>query len=111
VSASASGPDLLRAELAEGTAHGEVYLRRLRRAQLALSVMALVAFGGLVGVLPLVLLMAPGLQRVTVAGVPLPVVLVVLVPYPLFFAIGWLQERRAAALEATFRRLVERGRE
>ena len=41
-----------REELAEATVHGQVYLRRLRRAQLSLSVMALVAFGALFGALP-----------------------------------------------------------
>ena len=50
-------------ELADATAHGGVYLRRLVRAQLALSLVALVAFGGLLGSLPLVLLLVGRLQR------------------------------------------------
>ena len=48
-----------RDELADATAHGQVYLRRLRRAQLALSLLALVAFGALFGVLPLALYLLP----------------------------------------------------
>lgn len=97
-----------RDELAEATAHGDVYIRRLRRAQLAVSLLALTAFGGLVGALPLVLFLVPGLQDVLVLGVPLPIVLVVVPPFPLFVAIGWLHQHRADALDAAFRDLVER---
>jgi hypothetical protein len=101
----------LRDELAEGTAHGDVYVRRLRRAQMGISLLALVAFGGLIGALPLVLYLLPSLQDIEVVGVPLPIVLVVLPPFPLFVAIGWLHQRRADALDAAFRDLIERGRE
>ncbi len=78
-----------REELAETTAHSLLYLARLRNAQLFLSVLALIAFGGLVGALPLVLFILPQLQRVDVLGVPLPLLLI-LTPFPLFVAIGWL---------------------
>jgi hypothetical protein len=93
-------------ELTETTAHGDVYLRRLRRAQLALSLASLVAFGGLVGALPLLLYLLPGLNRIDVLGVPLAIWLVVVPPFPLFVAIGWLQQRRADGLDAAFRELV-----
>jgi hypothetical protein len=96
---------LARDELAEATAHGRVYLRHLRRAQLTLSLLALVAFGGLVGALPLVLFIAPSLQHIEVLGVRLPI-LVMLTPFPLFLAIGGLHQRRADALDAAFRDLV-----
>lgn len=97
----------LREELARGTAHGDVYLRRLRRAQLASALLALVAFGGSVGALPLVLYLLPGLADIDVAGVPLPILLVVLGPAPVYVAIGWLHQRRADALDAAFSDLVE----
>jgi hypothetical protein len=96
-----------RDELAEATAHGGLYLRRLIRAQLGLSVVALVAFGGIVGALPLALLLLPGLEDVHVLGVPLPIVIVAWPPFPLFIAIAVLYARRAAALEDSFRDLVE----
>jgi hypothetical protein len=83
-----------------------LYLARLRQAQLSLSLLALVAFGGLVGALPLVLVIFPQLQAVRVLDVPLPLVLVVLMPFPLFVAIGWLYERRADDLEESFRDLL-----
>jgi hypothetical protein len=42
-----------------------------------------------------------------VLGVPLPVLLIVLPPFPVFVAFGWLYARRAQALEQAFRELVE----
>ena len=96
-----------RDELAEATPHGLLYLRRLIRRQLGLSLLALVAFGGFLGSLPLALYLLPGLQDVDVLGVPLPVLIVVLPPFPIFVAFGWLYARRAGALEEAFRELVE----
>ena len=40
-------------------------------------------------------------------GVPLPIWLVVVPPFPLFFAIGLLEQRRADGLDEAFRELVE----
>ena len=96
-----------RDELAEATEHGGLYLRRLLRAQLGLSVLALLAFGGLVGGLPLALYLLPGLQHVTLLGIPLPIVAVLWPPFPLFVAIALIYTRRAEALEDAFRELVE----
>ena len=96
-----------RDELADATEHGGLYLRRLVRAQLSLSMLALVAFGGLVGALPLALYLLPGLQHVTLLGVPVTLLAVVWPPFPLFVAIAWLYMRRAEALEEAFRDLVE----
>ena len=96
-----------RDELAEATAHGGLYLRRLIRSQLGLSAVALVAFGGIVGALPLALLLLPGLQDVFVLGVPLPICIIAWPPFALFIAIAVLYVRRATALEEEFRDLVE----
>lgn len=96
-----------RDELADATEHGGLYLRRLVRAQLSLSMLALVAFGGLVGALPLALYLLPGLQHVTLFGVPVSVLVVIWPPFPLFVAIAWVYSHRASALEDAFRELVE----
>jgi putative solute:sodium symporter small subunit len=97
-----------REELAEATAHGEVYLRHLRHAQLTLSLVALVAFGALFGVLPIALYLLPRLHRATLLGIPLPLWIITIPGLPLFLAIGWLYARRADALDDQFRDLVER---
>ena len=93
-------------ELADATAHGGVYLRRLVRAQLGLSLVALVAFGGLLGSLPLALLLVGRLQQITLGGIPVADLLVAVPPFPLFVVIGWLYRRRADALDDSFRTLV-----
>jgi hypothetical protein len=68
-----------------------------------------VAFGGAIGALPLILYLLPGLHDVQLLGVPVPIWLVVVPPFPLFFAIGWLEQRRADGLDEAFRDLVEDG--
>jgi putative solute:sodium symporter small subunit len=97
-----------RQELADSTAHGDVYLRRLRRAQLQLSLLALVAFGAVFCVLPLALFLLPALDHVHLLGVPLGIWIMLVPMWPLFIAIGWLYARRADALDGAFRDLVEK---
>ena len=96
-----------RDELAETTAHGGLYLRRLRRAQLGVSLLALVVFGGLVGALPLVILLVERLSDIELLGLPVAIGLVVVPPYVLLVALGWLYERRANGLDAAFRELLD----
>ncbi len=96
-----------REELIDSTAHGGVYLRRLRRAQLGLSLVALIAFGAIFGVLPITLYLLPHLHRVTLLGIPVALWILVVPASPLFLAIGWLYARRAEALDSAFRDLVD----
>ena len=93
-------------DIDEATAHAAVYLRRLRREQLRLALLSLVAFGGAIGALPLILYLIPNLHDARLLGVPVPIWLVVVPPFPLFFAIGLLEQRRADGLDAAFRELV-----
>jgi ABC-type transport system involved in cytochrome bd biosynthesis fused ATPase/permease subunit len=81
-----------RDDLAETTAVGEIYLRRLVRAQLGLSVTALVAFGG------------------GFAGLPLTLVVLCVAVFPVLLAVGLLYQRRANALDEEFRDLVDEDR-
>jgi putative solute:sodium symporter small subunit len=97
-----------RDELAEATAHGALYLRRLRQRQLALSLLALIAFGALVGVLPLAIDLLPQLTRIELLGIPLAIWLVVVPLPPMFVFLGALYTRRADALDESFRELVRR---
>jgi len=85
-----------------------VYLRRLRRAQLHLSLMALVAFGAIFGVLPIALYLLPHLHRTHLLGVPLPLWILIVPLLGVFVGIGWLYARRADALDDAFQDLVER---
>jgi len=96
-----------RDELQDTTPHGDVYLRRLIRAQLGLALLALAAFGGLVGSLPLLFLLAPGLQDLTIAEVPVPVLIVAFPLFPLIVLLGLLYQRRADAIDEAFRDVVD----
>jgi len=95
-----------RDELADETAHGELYLTQLRRAQLELALLALVAFGGIVGSLPLLFLLVPGLERIHLFGIPVAALLVVAPLLAIFVAIGAIYRHRADALDASFRDLI-----
>jgi hypothetical protein len=95
-----------RDELAEETAHGQLYLTQLRRAQLELSLLGLIAFGGLVGSLPLLFVLVPALEHIHVLGIPLPALLVAVPLFPMFVAIGAIYHRRADALDESFRDLI-----
>lgn len=96
----------LAEHVAEDTPAGDVYLRELVRLQLTVSSAALVAFGGVVGALPLVILLSPPALRETIAGLPLWLLLLGPPPFVLFFAIGWLYCRRADALDDEYADLV-----
>lgn len=97
-----------RDELADTTAHGALYLQRLRQRQLTLSVLALVAFGALIGVLPLAIDILPQLRRIHLLSVPLAVWLVIVPAAPIFLALAILYRRRADTLDEDFRELVRR---
>jgi len=97
----------LRDELADTTPHGVLYLRRLLRGQLAGSLLALAAFGGIVGGLPLAVYLLPALQDVQLFGIPVTILAVLWPPFPLLVGIGWLYARHAEALEEAFRELVQ----
>jgi putative solute:sodium symporter small subunit len=97
-----------RDELAEATAHGALYLRRLRQRQLALSLLALTAFGAIVGVLPLAIDILPQLRHVYLLGIPVAIWLLVVPLPPVFLILGALYARRADALDESFRELVRR---
>lgn len=95
-----------RDDLAETTAVGEIYLRRLVRAQLGLSLTALLSFGGVFAGLPLALWLAPGVDGIELLGVPLPLLVLCVAVFPILLAVGGLYERRANALDDAFRELV-----
>ncbi|PTL58649.1 hypothetical protein [Paraconexibacter algicola] len=95
-----------RDELVDQTPVGGIYLRRLVRAQLTLSLVSLVAFGGLLGALPIALYVVPSLSSAAVLGVPWAIVLLGPPVFLVLLGVGWLYARRADALDEAFRDLV-----
>lgn len=94
-------------EIDESTGVGEVYMRSLIRSQLraALTVVTTVALS--LGVLPVVLVSFRSVRETTVAGVPLPWIVLGVVVYPCLFVLGWLYVRQAERAERDFSDLVE----
>jgi hypothetical protein len=102
-----AAPLTAREEVRDATAHGGLYLRRLRRTQLGLSLQAFVVFAGLLGALPLVILLVERLSDIKLLGLPVAIGLLVVPPYVLLVALAWLYERRANGLDAAFRELLD----
>ena len=68
--------------------------------------LGLLAFGGVVGSLPLLFALLPALAHVAVVGVPLAAWMVAAPAFPIFVMIAVVYERRANALDQSFRDLI-----
>ena len=85
-------------------------LRTLVRAQLSLAVRLAAVFGCLLGGLPLLLAVSPGVRDTDVLGMSLPWLLLDIVMFPLLWAGGWLYVRQAERNEEDYLDLVDRTR-
>jgi len=97
-----------RQELEEQTRVGDVLVRGLVRAQLALALRLSLVVGIGLGLLPLVFAAVPALGRATLLGVPLPWLLLGVLAYPFLAAVGWRYVRSAERNERDFAELVDR---
>jgi hypothetical protein len=102
------GTPRTRVELEEQSQIGEVLVRGLVRAQLALALRlaAVVAVG--LGGLPLLFAAAPAVARARPFGIALPWLLLGLVAYPFLVGVGWAYVHLAERTERDFTELVER---
>lgn len=95
-------------EIDEQTRLGEVYMRSLVRTQFRLALFVCAVLGCVVGGLPLLFMLVPGLREVRVLGLPVPWVVLAGLIYPAFVAGAWLYVRQAERNERHFSDLVER---
>ena len=95
------------AEIDALTTLGEVYVQSLLRAQLRLATYVVVVLAVTVGLLPVAFRLLP-LDRVHLAGVPLPWLLLGVGVYPWLLLLAWWYVRRAERNEAAFVDLLER---
>lgn len=93
-------------ELDRDTRLGGLYLRSLLREQLWLAARTLGAVVLLVGSLPLVFHLAPGLAATTVLGLPLGWLVLGGLVYPVLVLLAWRYVRRAEATERDFADLM-----
>jgi hypothetical protein len=95
------------AEIEQQTETGELLLRNLLRAQLALGLRLGLVAVFVLGALPVLFLVLPRSGTVEVAGVTLPWLVLGLVPYPFMLALAWLYTRTAENNERDFADNVE----
>ncbi len=95
-----------RQELEEQTQVGEVLIRGLVRAQLALALSLAGVVVLLLGSLPIAFALFPALGDVYVLGLRLPWLLLGILAYPLLYVVGWLHVRQAERIEDDFSKAV-----
>ena len=86
---------------------GDLLIRSLMRAQLALGLRLAAVFGILLGGLPLLFAVAPQTRDAQVLGIALPWLVLGGAVYPALWAGGWLYVRLAERNERDFVDLVE----
>ncbi|MBV9383666.1 MAG: hypothetical protein JO242_23765, partial [Streptosporangiaceae bacterium] len=94
-------------DLRDGTTTGRLLIRSLMRAQLGLSLMCLAVALTVTASFPVIAAMVPAVGRITVAGLPLTLVVLGFALYPVLFAVGWFYHRQARQLETRFTELVD----
>jgi hypothetical protein len=95
-------------EIGEQTIVGEVYMASLVRIQLRLAIGILLIFTVLLGGLPLLMVLEPGLADTDVLGIPVPWLLLGVAVYPVLIGGAWFYVRQAERNELDFTDLVER---
>lgn len=96
-----------RVEVQEQTQVGDALVRGLVRAQLGLALRLGAVVVCLVGAIPLVNAMFPGLGAVTVFGIRLNWLVLTGLVYPLLYGIGWAYVRLAEQGERDFVGVVD----
>ncbi|WBB61416.1 hypothetical protein O7599_02330 [Streptomyces sp. WMMC500] len=99
---------LVADDLGRQTPLGDVYLRSLIRTQLRLAALVVGALAAVLGVLPVLLATVPSVRDATLAGVPVPWLVIGVAVHPVILALAWVYQRQARKNEAEFADLVER---
>jgi len=94
-------------DLRDDTNTGRLLVGSLVRAQLGLSLMCLMLALTVTVSFPVVAALVPAVGRISVAGLPLTLIVLGFAFYPVFLAIGWFYHRQAHQLEARFTDLVD----
>jgi len=95
-------------EINAQTGVGEVFMRSLVATQARLALLVLAAVTVVIGGLPALFWLVPGLGAVQVVGIPLPWLLLGGLVYPTLVTLGWFYVRQAERIEREFSDLVER---
>ncbi|ABM15336.1 MULTISPECIES: DUF485 domain-containing protein [Mycolicibacterium] len=96
-----------RVEVQEQTQVGDALVRGLVRAQLGLALRLGAVVVALIGAIPLLNALVPGLGAITVVGIRLNWLVLAGLAYPLMYGIGWLYVRLAEQGERDFVGVVD----
>ena len=96
-----------RVEVQEQTQVGDALVRGLVRAQLGLALRLAAVVAILVGAIPLLNAIFPGLAAITVFGIRLNWLVLTCLAYPLLYGIGWFYVRLAEQGERDFVGVVD----
>lgn len=97
----------VRSEIDEQTIVGDVYMRSLVRLQLRLAIGVCLIFAVLLGGLPLLVALEPGLSAAHLLGLPVPWLLLGVLVYPALVLGAWFYVRQAERNERDFSDLVQ----
>ncbi|WP_035744752.1 hypothetical protein [Haematomicrobium sanguinis] len=99
-------PATLRDELDEHSPVADAVVRSLIRTQFRLAAVVAIGFLVLLLSVPILTALFPDISALTIAGIPLPWILLGFLAYPLTIASGYLFYRAAARNERRFNRLT-----
>jgi hypothetical protein len=99
-------PDV--SDLHVGNPYGDVLISGLVRAQLGLTLGFLTLTVAVIGSLPIVAALLPGLDHASLAGLPVPLLVLGGGIYPVLVALGWGYVHLAERLERRFAELLSR---
>jgi len=94
------------AEIDAQSVIGDVYMRSLVRAQLRLALTVILVVGGGLGLLPMLLHLAPAARELDILGLPVLWLVLGVLVYPALLLAGWWYVRQAERTEAAFVDLV-----
>ena len=97
---------LIARDLDEQTELGDVYLEGLMRAQLRLALTVLALMVAALGGFPLLLTLVPSTRTMTLAGVPLPWLVLGVLVYPAAWLLARGDVRQAERIEAEFADII-----
>ena len=104
---SAALPPRDSREAAQDSEVGQVFVRSLIRSQLRLALVVAGGFLLILGAVPLLLAVVPGLTETRIAGIPFDWIFLGAGIYPLIGVSAWLYVRTATRNEARYRDLAE----
>ncbi len=96
-----------RVEVQEQTQVGDALVRGLMRAQLGLALRLAAVVVILIGAIPLLNALFPGLAAITLFGIRLNWLVLTVLVYPLLYGIGWFYIRLAEQAERDFVGVVD----